>query len=155
VKAEEVPTSGETAPDSTAPAVDTSFDTRRGPNRLLVFLAVVAIVGVSIAGAMWLTRGGDSGAETLVFTIPAGTVERIRNGENPEILPQELHVDVGDKIRIVNRDNVGQTIGPYYVPAGQTVEQTFTEETTLEGLCTAHPSGSIKIVVGSGSPQGT
>lgn len=130
---------------------------RKGPPRLLVFVAIVLIVAGAMGVAYLLTRGGDSGEASLpagtvhAFTIPAGSFQRVAAGEDVDVIPAELHVDVGDTISIRNDDTVGQIVGPYYVPAGQTLQQTFTEDATLEGTCTAHKGGRIRIVVGAGS----
>lgn len=81
------------------------------------------------------------------YTIPAGAYARTEAGEDLGIIPAEIEVHVGDRIRIVNEDETGQTIGPYYVGPQSTVEHVFREAGVMEGLCTAHPERSIRIVV--------
>lgn len=126
---------------------------RKGPPRLLVVAVIVLIVAAAMVGGM-LIANRDSPTSTQgkvqEFTIPRGAFQRVADGEDLEVFPAELHVAVGDTIKIRNDDVVGQTVGPYYVPAGQTVVQKFTEDATLEGVCTAHKDGRIRIVVGTG-----
>ena len=107
--------------------------------------AVVALVLVLVVPAC--SSSSDDAAFDFDFEIPAGTYERVTRGEDVDIFPTELRATVGQRIRIVNRDLVGQTIGPYYVGPESTVQQTFRSAGTIEGLCTAHPSRSIRIVV--------
>lgn len=137
---------------------------RKGPPRLLVFVAVVVIVAATMGAAYLLTRGSGSGSGPSTgaatgtvheFTIPAGSFKRVAAGEDIDVIPAELHVAVGDTISVHNEDTVGQIVGPYYVPAGQTLQQTFTEDATLEGTCTAHKGGRIVIVVGTGTTEVT
>jgi plastocyanin len=105
------------------------------------------LAAVLVLSASACTRGADDAAFDFDFEIPAGTYERVTRGEDVDIFPAELRATVGQRIRIVNRDLVGQTIGPYYVGPQSTVQQTFRSAGTIEGLCTAHPSRSIRIVV--------
>ena len=109
-----------------------------------VALVLALVVPACTRGA---DRSSDGAAFDFDFEIPAGTYERVTRGEDVDIFPAELRATVGQRIRIVNRDLVGQTIGPYYVGPESTVQQTFRSAGTIEGLCTAHPSRSIRIVV--------
>lgn len=144
----------ETSPEETArPPASLPPELRKGPPRLLVVVVIVLIVAAAMTVGM-LLAGGDSPTSgqgrVQEFTIPRGAFQRVAAGEDLEVFPAELHVEVGDSIKIRNDDVVGQTVGPYYVPAGQTVVQKFTENATLEGVCTAHKDGRIRIVVGTG-----
>jgi len=81
------------------------------------------------------------------FVIPEGTHTRIAQGESPNIFPDEIVFGVGETVRFVNDDKVGQTIGPYYVAAGSVLEQTFRAPQVIEGICTAHEDNRIRIEV--------
>lgn len=113
----------------------------------VVTVTVVLLSMVVLAAMTACSRTADDAAFDFDFEIPAGTYERVTRGEDVDIFPAELRATVGQRIRIVNRDLVGQTIGPYYVGPESTVQQTFRSAGTIEGLCTAHPSRSIRIVV--------
>ena len=79
------------------------------------------------------------------YLIPQGTGERIRAGEDVEILPAELDVNVGETIRIVNEDDEGHFVGIFYVGAGETVTQRFSSPGEYTGQCTIHPSGKLSL----------
>lgn len=117
--------------------------------------AIVAatIVAVALAGC----GGGDGSlavdtpvgdvAADHAYLIPAGTGELIDAGEPVEILPGELTVRVGEVLRIVNEDDRGHLVGPFYVGAGETLSQRFTEPGEFEGVCSVHPSGRLVLEV--------
>jgi hypothetical protein len=79
------------------------------------------------------------------YVIPAGSGEAIDRGEPVEILPAALTVRVGEVIEIVNHDDRGHLIGPFYVGAGETLRQRFSSAGTFIGVCTVHPSGELEL----------
>ena len=117
--------------------------------------AVVAMV----AGLLLVACGSDSSSEpaaeaidtvdvaTYEFVIPAGAGEALDAGTPLEVLPGELDVRVGEMIRIVNEDDRGHTVGPFFVGANETLTQRFSSPGEFVGVCTVHPSGEIVLVV--------
>jgi plastocyanin len=109
--------------------------------------------------AVLLTAGCSSEPETLfaddsgaadadhLYTIPAGAGAAIDEGEPLEILPAELQVKVGEVIVIINEDDRGHLIGPFFVGAGETLRQKFSSPGTFIGQCSVHPSGQITLEV--------
>jgi hypothetical protein len=81
------------------------------------------------------------------YVIPFGTGQRIDAGEEVEIVPRTLEVEVGERIRIVNDDVQGANVGIFWVPAGRTVTMEFTTPGTLTGECDVHPDGAFTIEV--------
>ena len=81
------------------------------------------------------------------YVIPFGTGRRLDGGEEVEIVPAELNVKVGERIRIVNEDVRGEAVGIFWVPAERTVAMEFTTPGTLSGECDVHPSGVFTINV--------
>jgi plastocyanin len=124
--------------DGTAPAA--------GPNGRwrMVLLGLVLLMS---AGALLLVVQSQLATELVRVEVAAGTAERLAAGEPIELLPPTLEVAVGDRLEIVNDDHVTHQVGPYTVAPGQILRQSFTSPGTLEGACTLHPSGAIRIVV--------
>ena len=130
-----------------------TLHTRSTSRRLL--LAVVALT-LPVASAC---SGNDAGAgpgfsvedgtgsATYEFTIPAGAGEALDAGEPLEILPGTLDASVGETIEIVNLDDRGHNVGPWFVGANETMRQEFTSAGTFEGVCTVHPSGELVLNV--------
>lgn len=110
-----------------------------------VAVAALAAVVVVLGGALWLTR--DAGGTEHRFVIPAGTAERIRAGEDVELIPAELDLDVGDSITLVNDDDVQHVTGFLTVRPGETLSYRFTSAATYSGRCTLHPDGGVTIRV--------
>lgn len=118
----------------------------RGLITTLGILALV-VVGACSEGrtdALVVDDPGVSQAD-YDYLIPQGTGERIRAGEDVEILPAQLDVNVGETIRIVNKDDEGHFVGIFYVGAGETVTQRFSSPGEYTGQCTIHPSGKLSL----------
>lgn len=123
----------------------------------ILLLIPVVVVGGFLLGS--LGGGDDSSGSVEVsdvddgatfaedFVIPAGTADRIDAGEEVEIVPQELVMQTGESIRIVNEDDVGHIVGVFYVGAGETLTQRFDTPGELSGECSVHPSGSFTLRV--------
>lgn len=116
---------------------------------LITTLAIVALVVFAACSgdrndALVVDDPGVSQAD-YDYLIPEGTGDRIRAGEDVEILPAELDVNVGETIRIVNEDDEGHFVGIFYVGAGETVTQRFSSPGEYTGQCTIHPSGKLSL----------
>lgn len=128
----------------------------RGRTAMVVLaLGLLGLLGGLLGGC----GGDDGGAEVGVaepdaarvadhrFTIPDGTGEAMDRGEEVEILPAELAVEVGQVLEIVNEDDRGHLVGPFFVGAGETLRQEFTSPGEFQGICTVHPSGQFVLTV--------
>ena len=123
----------------------------------ILLLVPVVIVGGFLLGSMGddaddggvveVSDVGDDAEFAEDFVIPAGTADRIDAGEEVEIVPQELVMQTGESIRIVNEDDVGHVVGVFYVGAGETLTQRFDTPGELSGECSVHPSGSFTLRV--------
>jgi plastocyanin len=112
-------------------------------------LTVPAGCGDSSFDVADVEAGADAGAEHS-YLIPAGTGAAKDAGELVEILPADLTVRVGEVLELINEDDRGHIVGPFYVRAGETLRQEFTSTGVYEGVCTVHPSGQVKVTVVEG-----
>ncbi len=110
---------------------------------LVVLLAALVLLLVVFTG------GGDREPVTYRYVIPAGTGDRIAAGEQVEIVPARLVVHVGDRLLLRNRDDVQHHMGPLVVDPNGLLSMSFSDEGTLEGVCTLNEAGEAKIVVRS------
>lgn len=110
-------------------------------------LGVVACSGDDASNGPGFTAIESAASATYEYTIPLGAGEALDAGSPIEILPGELVTEVGETIRIVNEDDRGHNVGPWFVGANETLSQEFTSEGTFEGVCTVHPSGELVLVV--------
>lgn len=115
---------------------------------LLVVVGLVwaLLAGCGSSGVFTLTDDPDGEAD-YAFVIPAGSGEAIDAGEPLDLLPGSMTVKVGEVIEIVNDDDRGHLVGPFFVGAQETVRQEFASPGTFEGKCSVHSSGQIIIEV--------
>lgn len=90
---------------------------------------------------------GSSGGADYSYTIPAGSGEAIDRGDPLDILPDSLEVRVGELFELINEDDRGHLVGPFFVGAGETVRQRFNAPGSFIGVCTVHPSGEFVLTV--------
>ncbi|MDX2344437.1 MAG: hypothetical protein QNL12_12285 [Acidimicrobiia bacterium] len=114
---------------------------------------------VLTAGALLLTACGSDDAGPLLkddssqdtpdfsYVIPAGAGELIDQGEPLDILPREIGAQVGELFELINLDDRGHLVGPFFVGAGETLRQRFSAPGTFIGACSVHPSGEIVLTV--------
>ena len=113
----------------------------------LAIVLFAACGGGDEAAGPGIETVGDVEAATYEFVIPAGAGEALDAGEPLEILPGELDVTVGETIRIVNEDDRGHNVGPWFVGPNEILTQQFSSPGEFEGVCTVHPSGELVLVV--------
>ena len=92
----------------------------------------------------------DAAAEAVAdydYTIPVGAGLALDAGTPLEILPGSFDARVGQTIQIVNEDDRGHLVGPWFVGASETMRQTFKTTGEFVGDCTVHPSGQIVVTV--------
>jgi hypothetical protein len=116
--------------------------------RLAVVVATaLVLVGCGGGAAPGTARAVGGASPDLRYVIPAGTAAELAAGRRVDLLPERLDLRVGDVIQIVNRDDQGQVIGPFFVAARSTMTQRFTSPGTFVGRCTVHVSGQIRLTV--------
>lgn len=81
------------------------------------------------------------------FVIPVGAGVALDSGTPLEILPAQIDATVGQTIQIVNDDDRGHLVGPWFIGAGETLRQTFQSPGEFIGECNVHPSGQIRVVI--------
>jgi len=126
----------------TGPTGSTSRRVAIGIAALALPLVTACSGSDSGAGPGFSAESGTDAA-TYEYTIPAGAGEALDAGTPLDILPGTLEVSVGETIQIVNLDDRGHNVGPWFVGANETMRQEFTSPGTFEGVCTVHPSGEL------------
>jgi hypothetical protein len=88
-------------------------------------------------------------AEELWIVIPPGTDEMVMEGLSGELIPSEIRLQVtGQNVLVIrNNDFADHTVGPFFVRAGETVRQVFTQPAVYTGTCSITHSAEISIVV--------
>ena len=109
-------------------------------------VVLILVVGVAI---VITSSVGSASAREYVIEIPEGTGELIDAGQDPDIIPQEIHLTLGEQDILVIRNNdvVGHRISDFWVGAGETFRQEFRTAAIYQGECTIHESAQIQIIV--------
>ena len=108
---------------------------------------MLACVLVALGWAMLAPLSLDS--RDKLFEIPAGTWERRMAGDKRDILPSTIRLTLGvqDVLLLRNKDKVPQVFGPVLIMPGQDFRLPFETVSENEFNCTAHTSGSMKVIV--------
>ena len=90
-----------------------------------------------------------AGSRDALFEIPKGTWARRMAGDLVDILPQKIVLTLGvnDTLLLRNKDSVPQVFGPVLIMPGQDFRLPFDTVSVNEFNCTAHASGSMKVIV--------
>ncbi|MBM3658564.1 MAG: hypothetical protein FJW95_03555 [Actinobacteria bacterium] len=111
--------------------------------------AFALLLAALVLAVVVFSGGGAREPKTFRYVIPAGTGDRVAAGEDVEIVPARLVVRVGDRLLLRNKDDVQHHMGPLLVDPNGLLSMSFSDEGTLEGVCTLNESGQAKIIVKS------
>ena len=114
-------------------------------SREILLIAGSLVAGIMLAAIMtevtyrFQTRAQDRDGKVVTLVIPLGTAQRVEDGDASPAIPEDMVIVAGDKLRIVNEDNVNHTFGPLFIPSGTTAEMAFTKPDNLAFACTFTP----------------
>lgn len=85
----------------------------------------------------------------LWIVIPQGTQEMIKHGMAADVVPEEIRLAASGRNTLIIRNNdiSDHVIGPYFVRAGETVRQRFTQPATFVGTCSIRARAEVSIIV--------
>jgi hypothetical protein len=140
-------TTTEIAPEE--PPADEQEPARTGGWGLGIVLIAISVVALVVAGVLIvrLVSPEEASGRVVTYVVPAGTADKVAQGEKIEIMPQEVRLEVGDSLVIRNDDDTTALVGPYVVKSGTTLTQKFQRPQYLVGECSISGSGEIKIIV--------
>ncbi len=126
-------------------------------NRFALVLVIALILVFAInEGAFWLIKDeGDRAPQIVELIIPAGTSERIAQGEETPSIPDEMIFVVGDTLVVNNQDNVAHELGPVWVPPNSLASLTLGEVNNFVYQCSFQPTKYMGLDVRSGTTIGS
>lgn len=116
---------------------------------LVLVVAIIAVVALPAQNQVTDNKGLIIISDTeYKIVIPSGTYARIERGETPTIIHNDIVLTLGrrDRLTLTNEDDIGHTIGLFYVAPGQTISQQFSRPEIYEGTC-SFQGGGIRIIV--------
>jgi len=123
--------------------VTTAPPRRRWLIALVFSIAAALIVVVPLT----LSQLISTNEQTYTFIIPAGTAQRVANGEELRIIPENLKMRLRDRLVLINEDSEMHQVASIVIGSGERIETRFSEAITVTGFCSLHPSGQINIRV--------
>lgn len=118
------------------------------PRSLRLLLPYLVLALGFVAGAIGLSHTlGRPEPQRIEIVIPEGFADGLANGQDPNLIDDDLVFSMNDTLVLVNRDRVAHRVGPYQVAPGETISQTFTEVAVFEGGCSLHAGGEVTIAV--------
>jgi plastocyanin len=103
----------------------------------LVIGIVLAAVGSELA-FHFQGQNTSRAAGTIELVIPAGTAQKVAEGES--IIPASQTFVVGDTLVVNNQDSVTHNLGPLIVPAGASASMKLDQAGNLDYVCSFQPS---------------
>ena len=111
----------------------------------IVRLVVVVFIALGAAflineGAYLLQRDKiDRAPTTIQLVIPAGTAERVAQGQPAPGIPEKMTFIVGDVLEVKNEDVEDHQLGPVWVPPGATGSLVLKEANRFSYSCSFAP----------------
>ncbi|OAN44288.1 hypothetical protein A6A03_17205 [Chloroflexus islandicus] len=114
--------------------------------RIGILLATIAIIA---AAGVFLWQSTANRQRQLVYEIPPGTAARLAAGEEVNIFPSTIVIDLRyhDTLIIQNNDSAEVTIGPFRIVPGQRFVQRYWNPGTYELICSVHQGEQLRIEV--------
>jgi hypothetical protein len=88
-------------------------------------------------------------AQEYWIVIPQGAREMMTMGQGEDIVPAQIRLNLNGQNTLVirNDDFADHTIGPFFVRAGETIRQEFTQPAVFVGDCSIRHSSEIRIII--------
>jgi hypothetical protein len=88
-------------------------------------------------------------AQELWIVIPQGAQELFMEGQEDDLIPSEIRLQVDGRNTLVIRNNdlVDHNVGPFFVRSGETVRQAFRQPEVFQGTCSIRYTDEISIIV--------
>lgn len=106
-----------------------------------VVFAIALVVGATVSCSE------PAAPRTVEIIVPPGTQARLNAGEKVVVMPTPLVLRVGDTLHIMNNDEVSQSVGPFFVRAGEDMRMTYGTEGRYEGSCPLSDGERYEILV--------
>jgi hypothetical protein len=108
--------------------------------RLLSSVILGLLTGTIISEAPFIfLRESSRAPREIVLTIPAGTADQVKRGEQPPSIPQNMTFVVGDRLVVRNEDSADHKLGPLFIPANSSAQLALDQEESLSYECSFQP----------------
>lgn len=124
--------------------------------RLLISAVLGLLFGVLVSEVPFLfLRETARAPRDITLTIPVGTAEQVRRGEQPPSIPENMMFVVGDTLIVNNEDAVDHKLGPLWIPANSSAQLSLDQEESLAYECSFQPGKYLGLDVREPLTMGT
>lgn len=117
--------------------------------RIALSMGLSLVIGalISEASFYYLHTGQTRPPQAVELDIPAGTADRIAQGEGDPSLPSNMTFVVGDTLVVKNKDSVLHQLGPLVIPSGAQASMKLDSEQNFTVTCSFQPSKYLGLEV--------
>jgi hypothetical protein len=107
---------------------------------LCLLLGLVGAIGINEFTFIFLKSEAGRAPKRIELVIPAGTADRVAQGESNPALPEKMVFVAGDTLVVKNLDQVDHRLGPLFIPVGSSATLTLGEANNYAYTCSFQPS---------------
>ena len=114
---------------------------------VISMLLGVLVAAITTEVAYQVLKRENREPQQIELVIPAGTAQKIADGQAPLSLPEDMTFVVGDTLVVVNQDEVDHQLGPLWIPAGTSASLNLDTEQNYILECSFQPTKVLGIDV--------
>jgi hypothetical protein len=116
--------------------------------RIGISMLIGMVIGVLISeGSYFFLKEANRPPERVEIVIPAGTAERVAQGEAPPTIPEEMTFVLGDTLVVTNEDVTNHELGPLWIPPGTSASLQLDQVEEYAFVCSFQPTKYLGVDV--------
>ena len=125
------------------------------PNAILTRIGISLALGLLLAWALSeasfliLKDKSEHAPQRVELVIPAGTADKVAQGQAVPSIPTDMVFVVGDTLVVKNEDTTAHQLGPVWVPPGSSASLTLDQANRFSYQCTFQPTKYLGLDVRS------
>ena len=112
-------------------------------NAILTRIGISLVLGLLLAWALSevsfliLKDKSDHAPQRVELVIPAGTADKVAQGQAVPSIPADMVFVVGDTLVVKNEDTTAHQLGPIWVPPGSSASLTLDQANKYSYACSS------------------
>lgn len=102
-------------------------------------LGILIAIGVNEISFLFLKSEAGRAPQRIELVIPAGTAEKVAQGESNPALPDKMVFVVGDTLVVKNEDVVDHRLGSLFIPSGASASLVLNQSQDMAFTCSFQP----------------
>ncbi len=111
------------------------------------------IIGIAVGALInelsfaYMKSEAGRGPQRIEITIPAGTAEKVANGEGTPSIPQNMVFVTGDILVVNNQDVVDHRLGELFIPSMSSASLSMNDANNFSYQCSFQPTKTFGLDV--------